>query len=70
VSDIVTRLREPAIGGNTRPLRLEAAEEIERLREALQEILRLGVKFDAKGTHSKRVVEIARAALAAPREET
>jgi len=37
--------------------------ECERLREALQTIVSRGEVFDAKGTHSKATVQIARAAL-------
>lgn len=35
--------------------------------EALREIVRMGVKFDARGTHSKRVVDTARSALESTR---
>lgn len=41
------------------------SEREERLRKALEEIARVGVVFDATGTASKRVNDIARAALAA-----
>ncbi len=42
--------------------------ENQRLCEALERIVRKGVAFDAKGTHSKAVCEIAREALAGDAE--
>lgn len=52
----------------------DRAERAERQRDqatqALREIAGMGARFDAKGTHSKRVVEIAREALAAIEKNT
>lgn len=38
-------------------------KERDRYREALEQIARFGVCFDAKGTRSKQINELARAAL-------
>ena len=43
--------------------------EVERLREVLELIANRGAVFDAKGTHSKWVCDIARAALAGEDDE-
>ena len=45
----------------------QAVAERDRYRDALEAIAKFGVSFDAKGTRSKQVNEIARAALAGER---
>lgn len=47
-----------------------AERQRDQATQALREIAGMGARFDAKGTHSKRVVEIAREALAAIEKDT
>ena len=42
---------------------LEKDKEIERLREALRKISKIGPRFEAKGTSTTKMVTIARRAL-------
>lgn len=46
----------------------EARQQRDTLTQALREISKRGAVFDAKGTHSKWVCDVARAALAVVRE--
>jgi precorrin-3B methylase len=66
--DIVKRLRAPPLAERNEGIKIEAADEIERLRAALQEIVKSdGCHFGSEGT--ARIFNIARAALGEAKDE-